>query len=128
MAARVRTNWSSTLTILGFPFSPLPTTIRSTRGAEAIQRGIELGVEVWPGIEISCTTSEGECHILGLQVDHNYDPLLQELARWQARREERAAQMVSRLAQLGFCHRSGAGSVHSWKRCHWETSYCSCIG
>ncbi|NLY54132.1 MAG: PHP domain-containing protein [Firmicutes bacterium] len=69
---------------------------------EAIQRGIELGVEVWPGIEISCTTSEGECHILGLQVDHNYDPLLQELARWQARREERAAQMVSRLAQLGF--------------------------
>lgn len=68
---------------------------------EAIAAGPTSGVEVWPGVELSCDVEAGEVHILGYFIDRQlpwFQALLERLREGRARRAER---MVERLAALG---------------------------
>lgn len=68
---------------------------------EAIERGLELGIVVLPGIEISCSEHQDEYHILGYRMDCSYEPLLVQLERIQLERARRAERIVAQLAELG---------------------------
>lgn len=70
--------------------------------AEALAAGIQLGVEVLPGIEISSDYERTGAHILGYLVDPN-SPALQEVIDWfVAERETRNQAIVDKLAADGF--------------------------
>ncbi|MEO0078456.1 MAG: PHP domain-containing protein [candidate division WOR-3 bacterium] len=66
----------------------------------ALAAGRLAGVEVVPGVEMSCTTNGVDVHILGYFVDHHDEGLLQFLARIQTSRTERAERMVRKLNEL----------------------------
>ena len=67
-------------------------------GAEVAAR---LGIELFPGVEISSKLGEREVHILGLGVDPGPGPLVDVLARQTEGRRSRAERMVARLNELG---------------------------
>ncbi len=71
--------------------------------AEAQQRGIELGIEVIGGIEVSVADVDPErrMHILGLGIDPEFVPLLQSLAAATQQRANRARDIVTRLQEAG---------------------------
>ena len=69
---------------------------------EALAAGQQLGVEIIPGIEINTDVSGGEIHILGYFIDWREPSLQTELARLRAGRQQRAEEMVRRLAALGM--------------------------
>lgn len=69
---------------------------------EALAAGQRLGVEIIPGIEINTDVSGGEIHILGYFIDWIEPSLQTELARLRAGRQQRAEEMVRRLAALGM--------------------------
>lgn len=60
------------------------------------------GVEIVPGIEISCDSTMGTCHILGLFIDPDSPYLLEPLAFLRKRRRERARGIVEKLANVGI--------------------------
>jgi hypothetical protein len=69
--------------------------------SRAIAEGRQAGVEIIPGIEISCLFGETELHILGYFINPD-DPRLQPaLTRYLASREERNLRIVQRLRELG---------------------------
>ena len=69
---------------------------------EALAEGDRLGVDVVPGIEISCQGDGYEVHLLGLFVDHENAGLL-DYARWyHEERRNRARRILDRLAELGM--------------------------
>ena len=71
-------------------------------GVELARKCAEpLGVNLISGVEISCTWSNMDIHIVGLQVNETDEALLQQLAGQGARRFERARQICERLAKLG---------------------------
>ncbi len=67
----------------------------------ALEAGRATGVEIWPGVELSCDVEAGEVHMLGYFVDHGRDWFQALLARLRDGRADRAARMVQRLAALG---------------------------
>jgi predicted metal-dependent phosphoesterase TrpH len=71
--------------------------------AEAREAGVELGVRVVSGVEISAIDPlHGDLHILGYLVDDR-DPLFEErLAGYRESREQRADEMSAALRKLGF--------------------------
>ncbi len=70
---------------------------------EARARGLELGIEVLSGVEISVAENEGtvQLHILGLGIDVADPALLATLARIRETRRARAARILERLARIG---------------------------
>jgi len=69
--------------------------------SRAIAEGRQAGVEIIPGIEISCLFGETELHILGYFINPD-DPRLQPaLTGYLASREERNPRIVQRLRELG---------------------------
>jgi predicted metal-dependent phosphoesterase TrpH len=69
--------------------------------SRAITEGRQAGVDIIPGIEISCLYGETELHILGYFINPD-DPLLKPaLTRYLASREERNPRIVQRLQELG---------------------------
>ncbi len=68
---------------------------------EAVAAGKEFGVEVIPGIELSCNF-ETQMHLLGLFINRNCPRLQEELQMQVKHREERNLLMLQRLNQLGF--------------------------
>ena len=76
---------------------------------EATARGRDLGVEVIPGIEVTCEAAAQvsgaliEVHILGLFVDAGAPSrdLTQAIARLRTRRLERMHEMIGKLKALG---------------------------
>lgn len=68
----------------------------------ALERAQELGVELVPGCEVSCTGSPGTLHVLVYFVQPGEGPLHEELERLQRDREERNRQLLARLADLGI--------------------------
>lgn len=68
---------------------------------EALTAGQELGVEVVPGVEISCGRGPVGIHMLGYGINPNYAELLVELERIRNDRVPRAKAIVRRLAALG---------------------------
>ena len=88
---------------------------------EAVAAGKEFGVEVIPGIELSCNF-ETQMHLLGLFINKNHPRLQEELQMQVKHREERNLLMLQRLNQLGFSitvddvKTVAAGNV--WGRAH----------
>jgi predicted metal-dependent phosphoesterase TrpH len=69
--------------------------------SRAVAEGRQAGVDIIPGIEISCLYGETELHILGYFINPD-DPLLNPaLTRYLASREERNPRIVQRLQELG---------------------------
>jgi hypothetical protein len=69
---------------------------------EALAAGERLGVEVIPGVEISCHYQRHEVHLLGYFIDHRHAALLERLAAWRQDRLRRLHEMVDRLERLGI--------------------------
>ena len=75
----------------------------STEGVkEAQEAATRIGdIEVISGVELSCDTSLGEVHVLGLFVDIEADDLQTFLGRTRRGRRVRGRQIVERLAEAG---------------------------
>ncbi|MBM4284514.1 MAG: PHP domain-containing protein [Deltaproteobacteria bacterium] len=69
---------------------------------EAIRAGVEEGVEVVPGVEISARHPGGSMHILGLLVDYDDGLLDRRLAVLKQARRDRNPQIVAKLNSLGI--------------------------
>jgi len=69
--------------------------------AEAHAAGRDAGVELIPGVEISCDLNGRDVHILGLFIDPSAAPLAALLDAARAEREVAADRMHRRLASLG---------------------------
>jgi predicted metal-dependent phosphoesterase TrpH len=68
--------------------------------AEATATGIELGVRIVPGVELSAVEGDSETHILGLHLSDTRS-LESELVALREMRRSRAARIVKRLNDLG---------------------------
>jgi len=68
--------------------------------AEAVAAGLELGVRIVPGIELSAVEGESETHILGLHLSDTRT-MESELLGLRDMRRARAARIVQRLNDLG---------------------------
>src|SRR3989344_4285586 len=69
---------------------------------EAKAAGVEFGMEVIPGIEMSCNHGGHGIHILGLGINHKHPILGELLSELQREREHRAKLMVEKLQSFGF--------------------------
>ena len=70
--------------------------------AEASQAGLELGVDLVPGGEISTQHNGISVHLLGYLIDPHHPGLLQEMERARASRDTRMERMVALLAADGI--------------------------
>ena len=68
---------------------------------QAIAEGERAGVEIIPGIEISCLYGTTELHILGYFINPDDPHLAPALITHQASRDERNPRIVERLRELG---------------------------
>ncbi|MEV7099360.1 PHP domain-containing protein [Amycolatopsis sp. NPDC051045] len=59
------------------------------------------GIELVPGVEISCRLDDAEVHLLGLFVDPGHAPLAAELELIRTDRDRRGVRMVERCRELG---------------------------
>ncbi|MFJ1761464.1 PHP domain-containing protein [Amycolatopsis sp. NPDC088138] len=69
--------------------------------ALATPAAAEVGVELVPGVEISCRLDDAEVHLLGYFVDPVDEPLAGELELIRTDRTRRAERMVERCRELG---------------------------
>jgi len=67
----------------------------------AAKKATELGVELVPGVEISCE-HKGTMHMLVYFLEPGEGPLQGELARLQRARDTRNERLIARLAELGL--------------------------
>jgi predicted metal-dependent phosphoesterase TrpH len=75
----------------------------STAGlAEARLTALQHGIRLVSGVEISSTWQDKTLHIVGLNLDPDFEPLRQGLARLQTLRRERAREMGRRLDRDGI--------------------------
>lgn len=70
--------------------------------AEATTAGLELGVEVVPGVELSAELDRTSVHVLGYWVDQTEPAFREELARLRDDRFRRGELMVGKLQELGL--------------------------
>lgn len=63
--------------------------------------GKRLGLEVVPGVEMSCNVNGTDVHILGLFIDYHAAAVTEFFARVRQSRLERAERMVNKLSELG---------------------------
>lgn len=69
---------------------------------EGIRAGLEWGVEVIPGIEVSSSYEGVEIHILGLFIDPANPSLLSTLERFRESRNRRNEEILHRLDEKGI--------------------------
>ncbi len=69
---------------------------------ESLAAGIEHGLEVLPGIEVSAQYEKGTMHILGYFIDYRNDGLFNMLLRFREGREERNPKIIKKLNDLGI--------------------------
>ena len=69
---------------------------------EAIATGVELGIEIIPGVEISSFVGKSELHILGYCIDWQNPELIRRLATLRESRHRRNPQIIERLRSLGL--------------------------
>jgi predicted metal-dependent phosphoesterase TrpH len=79
----------------------LALTDHDTFAGLAAASAASSGVEIVPGVEISCRLDDAEVHLLGLFVDPGYEPLGAELELIRTDRRRRAVRMVERCRELG---------------------------
>ena len=84
--------------------SAVAITDHDTAGGsdEASQRGLEKGIEVISGIEISSWHGETSMHILGYGFRHNDDQFISRLQLLQKGRETRNIRIIENLNKLGI--------------------------
>ncbi|MBU6415237.1 PHP domain-containing protein [Patescibacteria group bacterium] len=69
---------------------------------EAIVAGKEQGVQVIPGIEITCAFMEREFHMLGFGIDYHHQELLERLKEFQEARKRKTEKIIEKLREAGF--------------------------
>ena len=69
--------------------------------APAAKKAAEVGIELVPGVEISCE-HKGTMHMLVYFLEPGEGPLQDELARLQLARDTRNERLVARLAEMGL--------------------------
>lgn len=67
----------------------------------ALEVAAELGIDVFPAVEVSTQHGRWEAHILGYLIDVRHAELTEVLQRIRTSRLERAEEMVRRLQALG---------------------------
>lgn len=70
--------------------------------AEAQEAGKRLGVEIVPGIELSAEFSKGQCHILGLGINPESEPLNFRLLEVVRNRNTRNAHIIEKMQRDGI--------------------------
>jgi predicted metal-dependent phosphoesterase TrpH len=75
-------------------------TMAGTPGA--LHAGVEQGIEVLPGLEISAVHGETYLHILGYGMERDDPGLVAGLSRLQQARDERNVKIVQKIVDLGF--------------------------
>lgn len=68
---------------------------------DALAVGMELRVEVWPAVELSCDVEAGEVHVLGYFIEYHQPWFQALLLRLREGRAQRAERMAERLGALG---------------------------
>jgi hypothetical protein len=68
---------------------------------EAMGAGVDAGIEVIPGLELSANSPHGDMHLLGYYMDTDSAFLKDVLGRVQAARARRNPLILERLAQMG---------------------------
>lgn len=72
-------------------------------GIEAsVNEGINLGIEVIPGIELAARYNDSEIHILGFFIDYKDSFFLEKLTWIQNERKKRNKKMLEKLNDIGF--------------------------
>lgn len=69
---------------------------------EAEKAAAKAGIELIPGIELSCSYDEREIHILGLYIDPDDSYLNSILRKFRYNRDNRNFKMIERLQEKGF--------------------------
>ncbi len=69
---------------------------------EALEAARGTGLEVIPGVEISCDVPREEVHLLGYYLDHHHPTLQGKLRAMRDARLQRAKGMLAKLEALGF--------------------------
>jgi len=69
---------------------------------EAFATGLEIGVAVLPGVELSAEWGEQDVHILGYWVSQKHRDLTDLMQRLRCDRANRVAKIVQRLGALGL--------------------------
>lgn len=69
---------------------------------QAVAYGMEQGIDVLPGIELSTNFEGYEVHLLGYLIDWKDPRLTNALVKMTKQRVERARKMLFRLSDLGF--------------------------
>ncbi len=69
---------------------------------EAISAASGSGIELVPGIEMSCLYYEKDIHIVGLLIDYKNPSLLRSIHHYQDNREKRNEIMAEKLTEGGF--------------------------
>jgi len=67
-----------------------------------IEKGRELGIEVIPGVELSCGVGKYDIHILAYFIDYENKMLLDALEEMRAARYRRAKKIVQNLNDVGI--------------------------
>lgn len=70
--------------------------------AEALAAGLELGIVVVPGVEISTVANGQDIHILGYYMNIEDERFLQRLASLRETRDTRNEMIIARLQELGI--------------------------
>lgn len=70
--------------------------------AEAFAEGAQQGLEVIPGVEISCDFTPTNVHVVGLFIDPANDDLVEALAEVREYRKRRNPKILAKLAELGM--------------------------
>jgi 3',5'-nucleoside bisphosphate phosphatase len=68
---------------------------------DAMAAGRELGMEIVPGVELTCYIGEAEIHVLGLFIDHKNESFLTALNDYREGRRRRVIEICSRLTKMG---------------------------
>jgi 3',5'-nucleoside bisphosphate phosphatase len=69
---------------------------------KAVAAGVESGIEVIPGVEISARHTQGSMHILGYFLDYDNGILAQRLAVLKQARLDRNPQIIAKLRDRGL--------------------------
>ncbi len=110
-------------------FSAIAVTDHDTVDSipQAMQAGEELGIEVIPGIELSCNFAR-ELHMIGLFVNPNDPPLAKKLKELAKNREIRNLKTLEILNSLGIpitveeVKKIATGNI--WGRAHFAKILC----
>ncbi len=89
---------------------------------EALSAAAEVGIEVIPGVELSCSVSAGELHMLGYFIGHHSTDLQEQLAAFREGRRDRVVHIIERLndvnVQVDLARVRELGSGGSIGRAH----------